>query len=332
MFGRHLSLILGLILTVLSSTIAHAEPSYVRFDANVCHRPQDANAWGITEEQLKVLCDADRFTVTLLRRGDQFVVLVGEVHVIDKQGTEQAKNIIQQFKFRAIEGLSAAVMKATDPIDDELTKSMNNDIEAEFKRRGLTDESLLFQLKKDGLYLISEEIPAINGKKVGKDFGQAVVAMNTSNPVAAWAYLPYFKRRVYKNFREGLPEMGLTINMEPQYKRLLERTNSDCMKDRDCWNNLLVQYRNSLMVESLQEILITLPEEGTMLAAVGMAHVPGMVRSLVCQYGFEHHTFSRRGRFKHNQLSDSVIKKLFNVSLDSTNESFEFKPENCQND
>lgn len=318
MFGFQWLRQLALILMSLTSVLALAEPQFVRFDANVCHRPQDAKAWGLTELQLSTLCESSHFIVTLLRRGDQKVVLVGENHRTTAAGEIEAKNIAELFSFRGVEYASPQVLA-------HVTAISSGNIE-EFKQ-----PSLIIWSMQSGLTISSYEMPRINGSNGGREYWDMISKIQGPAPSENWGHLKFFKKRVYENFRAIYPAMPFIIKLEPENElydtRIRTRATEMCKKNVPCSDAFVIDYRNAIMRESANEALQLFPAEKTLLMVVGHIHVPGLVRSFVCTDGFEHHTLSMKGHFTFEALKARNLKNYAALT-----EFYEYSPLNCAND
>ncbi len=331
----------ALILLSLTSILAFAEPQFVRFDAEVCHRPQDVTAWGVSEEQLKVLCEASHFTVTLLRKKSQVIVLVGEHHITTSKGLAEAEAILPPFKFRGLEGVSSELFKSIKAIsDDKIEAYQSPSLKMMAIRQGLavfTYEKPRFN-NSNGVILFNHDKPGITDADIAKDYQQFLLKIGGPQASADWGNLRYLKKRVYPFFRKAYPEAALNLNLEPDNERydmrIRNRAAQMCQKNVPCTDAFIIDYRNAIMREIANEAVQLFPEEKVMLMVVGQAHIDGLVQSFVCEDGYEHHTLSRRGAFTHEQYlyAERLIrKKKINQVPDPITESYEFFPYNCQN-
>jgi len=325
------------LLLVLSANSALSEPTYVRFDANVCHRPKDPKAWGLSEKQLEVLCKASFFDVSLLRKGNQFIALVGETHKTTQEGSNQAAVILSEFPFRGFEQASAEVTKLVQPTINKFVDRI---------KQPPMDAWLLYSFPSlgelanlDGLSVWTYTMPEYKGKNEGKEYSDFVTKIKGPQPSKSWGHPSYFRKRVYPHFRKAYPEVSLSINLEPEDKlyelRLQNRAVELCVKASEaCWDSYLIDYRNFIMREVAQDILNQFPEEKVMMMIVGVNHVSGLVKSFVCSDGFERLTLSKRGTF-------TVSQNIYELHLQHgtrgrilapPTESFEWPDINCANE
>lgn len=334
---RFFSRMLAPLLLVLSANSALSEPTYVRFDANVCHRPKDPKAWGLSEKQLEVLCKASYFDVTLLRKDNQFIALVGETHRTTKEGSNQATEILSEFPFRGFEQASEEVSNLVQPtIDKFVDRNKQPPVEAWMI---YSFPSLGSLANLDGLSVWTYAKPEYKGKNEGKEYSDFVTTIKGPEPSKSWGHPGYFRKKVYEHFRKAHPKVSLSINLEPENKlyelRLKNRALDLCIKaSESCWDSYLIDYRNFIMREVAQDILNKFPEEKGMLMIVGMNHISGLVRSFVCSNSFERHTLSRRGTF-------TVAQNIYELHLQygtrgkiivPPTESYEWPSLNCANE
>lgn len=322
-------LILAVILFVLSGHFAAAEPAYVRFDADVCHRPSQAKEWGLSEKQIEVLCQASHFTATLLKKGDQFIVLVGESHTTTAQGQKEAMAILEMFPLRGLEGVS-------NFLDELITPISSGAPMPDFQFY-----SLINVAKTQGLLATTFVKPRVNWKSDGKEFTMFILNLDGPQPSESWGYPKYFRKRVYPSFRNAFPDMPLNFNLEPDNKlfdlRIRNRALQLCKKNIPCTDIVVLDYRNAIMREMAEEIVKLFPEEKVLLMAVGEMHIPGLVRSFVCSSGYKRHTLSLRGRFNMEQARylarlEQAKKTSGTIVPEPLTEYFEWPEENCANE
>ncbi len=319
--------IFGLLLFSSTASFAVDETPFLRFDSEICYRPEDSSLWGLSKQQVEALCAASHFNVILLRKGDQRLVLIGENHRTTLQGQAEAKALIELFPFRSFEYASASITNIITPISHiPIT---------EFQYPSLSMWNI-----QDGLSIYTFMTPRFNGNSGGPEFTEFRKNMNQAPALTNnWGHLSYFKKRVYPHFRKAYPQAALAINLEPDDEmydtRIRQRALTMCKKNEPCTDAVVVDYRNFIMRETAMKALETFPEEKTMLMIVGMAHVEGLVQGFVCEGGFERHTLSMRGKFTFANALYKAEVKFYGPNrkiVEPASEYFEQSKVTCVND